>query len=35
MMVGRVGKHICGRDGVSGPDDLTGLEGPPHIGIGE
>jgi hypothetical protein len=35
MTVGRVGKQISRRDGVSGPDDLTRLEVPPHIVIGE
>ncbi len=34
-MVRRIGKQIRRRDGVSGPDDLAGLEVPPHIGIVE
>ena len=33
MMVGRIGEQICGRNGVSSPNDLTGLEVPPHIRI--
>src|SRR5258708_6701865 len=35
MVAGRVGKKICGGNGMGGPDELTRFEVPPHIRVVE